>query len=117
MEPEELAFGGDDPDHEPRLGPWAAAHTKLLAICAVALVALGLAGAGGWYLYERSWLPQPPPEVALSPSFGFEVVMCGCPGLTAATIEQRQKAEAMLRALPQVASVEVRSGQEGSDQL
>ncbi|ACZ91692.1 hypothetical protein [Streptosporangium roseum] len=116
MEYEELAFGGDDPDHEPGLGPWVAAHTKLLATCAVALVVLGLAGVGGWYLYERSWLPQPPPDIALSPSLDFEVVMCGCPGLTAATVEQQQETETMLRALPQVMSVEVRSGQDLSDQ-
>ena len=116
MEPEELVFGGDDPGHEPGFGPWAAAHTKLLTVCAAVLVVLGLAGAGGWYLYERSWLPQPPPDVALSPSLEFEVAMCGCPGLTSATVEQRQEAEAMLRAMPQVTSVKVRSGQELADQ-
>ncbi|WP_371781813.1 permease-like cell division protein FtsX [Streptosporangium subroseum] len=117
MEYEELVFGGDDPGHEPGLGPWVAAHTKLLTICAAVLVVFGLAGAGGWYLYERSWLPQPPPDVALSPSFGFQVDMCGCDGMVAATVEQRQEAEAMLRALPQVTSVEVQSGQERSEQL
>jgi hypothetical protein len=116
MEYEELVFGGDDPGHEPGFGPWVAAHTKLLTVCAAVLVVFGLAGAGGWYLYERSWLPQPPPDVALSPSLEFAAAMCGCPGLTAATVEQRQEAEAMLRALPQVTSVEVRSGRELDDQ-
>ena len=42
--------------------------------------------------------------------------MCGCDGMTAATVEQRQEAEAMLRAMPQVTSVKVQSGQERSDQ-
>ncbi|SNS60437.1 hypothetical protein SAMN05216276_101291 [Streptosporangium subroseum] len=116
MEQEELSFGDDGPDREPRLGPWMAAHTRLLAACAAVLVVLGLAAGGGWYLYERSWLPQPPPEVALSPSLRFEVFMCGCDGMAKATVEQGQGAEAALRALPQVTSVEVRSGEEMSNE-
>ncbi|WP_371786386.1 permease-like cell division protein FtsX [Streptosporangium subroseum] len=109
---EELAFGGGDPDRESWLRSWVAAHIRLLI---ASLVVLSLAGAGGWYLYERSWLPQPPPDVALSPSLEFEVYMCGC-NVTAATVEQRQEAEAMLRAMPQVTSVKVKSGQEVADQ-
>lgn len=110
---EELAFGDGDPDREPWLRAWVAAHVRLLI---VSLAVAGLAGAGGWYLYERSWLPQPPPDIALSPSFEFKVVMCGCDGMAAATVEQRQETEAMLRAMPQVTSVEVWSGQELADQ-
>ncbi|MEU7983946.1 permease-like cell division protein FtsX [Streptosporangium canum] len=110
---EELAFGDGDPDRELWLRSWVAAHVRLLI---TSLIAVSLAGAGGWYLYERSWLPQPPPDIALSPSFEFEVAMCGCDGLPAATVEQRQEAEAMLRAMPQVTSVEVRSGRERADQ-
>ncbi|SNS09199.1 hypothetical protein SAMN05216276_100417 [Streptosporangium subroseum] len=110
---EELAFGGGDPDRESWLRSWVAAHIRLLI---ASLVVLSLAGAGGWYLYERSWLPQPPPDVALSPSLEFEVTMCGCDGITAATVEQWQEAEAMLRAMPQVTSVKVKSGQEVADQ-
>jgi FtsX extracellular domain len=110
---EELAFGDGDPDRESWLRSWMVAHIRLLI---ASLVVLSLAGAGGWYLYERSWLPQPPPDVALSPSLEFEVVMCGCDGIIAATVEQRQETEAMLRAMPQVTSVKVRSGQEWADQ-
>ncbi|MDP9842674.1 permease-like cell division protein FtsX [Streptosporangium lutulentum] len=110
---EELAFGGGDPNRESWLRSWMAAHIRLLI---ASLVVLSLAGAGGWYLYERSWLPQPPPDVALSPFLEFEVVMCGCSGITAATVEQRQETEAMLRAMPQVTSVKVKSGQEQADQ-
>ncbi|MER5426071.1 hypothetical protein [Streptosporangium roseum] len=56
MADEELAFGDGDPDREPWLRSWTAAHIRLLI---ASLTVVSLAGADGRYLYERSWLPQP----------------------------------------------------------
>ncbi|MEV6861463.1 permease-like cell division protein FtsX [Streptosporangium subroseum] len=116
MDSEELSFGEGDPEREPRLRAWAAAHTRLLAACTAVLVVLGFAGVGGWYLYERSWLPQPPPDIELPVQLRFEVRLCGteesqwsCRGRQEATVAERQSVEAHMRAQPQLTRVLFRS--------
>ncbi|MER6172743.1 hypothetical protein [Streptosporangium sp. NPDC001681] len=99
-ETDELSFGGE---REPWLRTWAAAHRRLLAITVAAAVALTGLGTGGWYLYQQSLLPSPPPDVALPPMLGFIVQLClkEHPSCTAGTIDQ---VAALVHEIPEVAS-------------
>ncbi|GAA3444316.1 hypothetical protein [Planomonospora venezuelensis] len=110
---EELSFGSGDPDREPRLQLWLRAHARLLAVCAAVLVVFGAAGAGGWYLYERSLRPLPPPDAAFPEPLRFWVSLCGgygpgggsCPGRPKATEADYRKVADRMRAMPELAEV------------
>ncbi|MER6943310.1 hypothetical protein ABT294_04730 [Nonomuraea sp. NPDC000554] len=107
-ETDELALGDDE---EPRLPRWAAAHRRLLAIVTASVVLLGALAVGGWHFYQRSLLPSPPPDGPFPAADGFAVLPCldgdvGCPKGTVEGVL------AMLRGMPEVASVAVRSAEE-----
>ncbi|MBF8194294.1 hypothetical protein ITP53_53275 [Nonomuraea sp. K274] len=107
-ETDELTFGDD---REPRLRAWAAAHRRVLAIVVAAAVAVAGLGFGGTYLYQRSLLPSPPPDVPFPPVDGIEIGVClgrdmGC---QAGTVEQ---VTALARGIPELTSVTVVSGEE-----
>ncbi|MFG1875190.1 permease-like cell division protein FtsX [Sphaerisporangium sp. NPDC049003] len=108
---EELSFGGD-PDRDPWLRAWISAHRRLLAVCTAVLVVLGLAGGGGWYLYDRSRRPLPPPDGPWPEHLGFTVGLCGkwspSPACTPAAELAAKKPsgiEAALRAVPEIATI------------
>ncbi|MFC4586508.1 permease-like cell division protein FtsX [Sphaerisporangium corydalis] len=108
--PEELSFG-EDPDREPRFRAWASAHRVLLAVGAVAVVLLGVVAGGGWYLYDRSREPLPPPDVAVPEQLRFAVGVCGegisrCQTDQGRVIADQPRVEAALRAIPEVVSLE-----------
>lgn len=110
---EELSFG-DDPDQEPWLRRWVAAHRKVLAIGTAAIVLLALIAGGGWHLYQQSRKPLPPPAVALPEQVRFAVWLCReeiCPDLGTPRPGDVSRVEATLRSMPEVASVSFLSGE------
>ncbi|WP_405144849.1 permease-like cell division protein FtsX [Sphaerisporangium sp. NBC_01403] len=108
---EELSFGGD-PDREPWLRTWVSAHRRLLAVCVAVVVAMGLAGGGGWYLYDRSRKPLPPPDGPWPEQLGFAVGLCGkwspspeCTPSEELAAKKPSGIEAALRAVPEIATI------------
>ncbi|MFC4531568.1 permease-like cell division protein FtsX [Sphaerisporangium dianthi] len=116
---EELSFGDGDPERESRLQAWeaagrrwASAHRRLLAVGAAVVVLLGLLGSGGWYLYQESRKPLPPPDAALPVQDRFTVSLCQgrffrCPSGTrgAEAAKDTRRLEERLRAIPGVVSL------------
>jgi hypothetical protein len=106
---EELSFG-EDPDREPRVREWVAAHRGLLAVGAAVLVLAGALGGGGWYLHDQAREPLPPPDVPVPAQLTFQVSVCGeaaarCQTDSGRVIADTPRIEAALRGIPEIASV------------
>ncbi|MBB6470667.1 permease-like cell division protein FtsX [Sphaerisporangium rubeum] len=99
---------GDDPDQEPWLRRWVAAHRKVLAIGTATIVLLALIAGGGWHLYQQSRKPLPPPAVALPEQTRFIVWLCQeeiCPGPGTPRPGDVRRVETALRSMPEVVSI------------
>lgn len=103
MSYEELGFGDEGPEREPRLGPWLAEHVRLVAalIGVALLVVVGV--VAGVATFKRSLLPVPPPDAPIPAVLDFEVMLCEKPDLCPGS---RESVAALLGSLPEVESFE-----------